>query len=116
MQPTEPATGFGYIEAGGALKVPGARQAVQRGARFVEKPSLEKAREFLQRGNYFWNGGMFVFRADRFLATLERAQPSLAAALPALAAGDRLASAESYRELPDTSIDYGVLEHADNVA
>src|SRR5262249_51311337 len=113
MQPTEPATGFGYIEGGPPL--PGAA-AARKVTRFVEKPDLEKAREFLACGNYFWNGGMFVFRADRFLATLERAQPALFAALPGLAAGERLAAAESYRELPDTSIDYGVLEKTDNVA
>jgi mannose-1-phosphate guanylyltransferase/mannose-6-phosphate isomerase len=120
MRPTEPATGFGYIEGGAPLHIAGpgggSRQTVLGVSRFVEKPNLETAREFVQRGNYFWNGGMFVFRADRFLATLERAQPALFAALPALAAGDRIACAESYRELPDTSIDYGVLEQADNVA
>src|SRR6185295_4617915 len=65
MQPTGPATGFGYIEGGAALA--GGAPGVLKVARFVEKPSLEKAREFLQHGNYFWNGGMFVFRADRFL-------------------------------------------------
>ena len=115
MRPTEPATGFGYIEAGAPLQ-PAVAGGVRKVARFVEKPDLDTAREFLRHGNYFWNGGMFVFRADSFMATLERSQPALAAALPALAAGDRLAAAESYRELPDTSIDYGVLEHADNVA
>ena len=116
MQPTEPATGFGYIEGGAPLQAGTDGHAVRKVARFVEKPDIGKAREFLQRGNYFWNGGMFVFRADSFLAILERVQPALAAALPALAAGDRLASAEAYRELPDTSIDYGILEKADNVA
>ncbi len=82
----------------------------------MEKPSIDKAREFLDRGNYYWNGGMFVFRADKFLASLERHQPGLFAALPQLAESDALAAAELYRELPEISIDYGVLEHADNVA
>jgi mannose-1-phosphate guanylyltransferase/mannose-6-phosphate isomerase len=121
MKPTEPATGFGYIEAGAQLFAPGpgggaVANAVRRVARFVEKPDADTAREFLRSGSYFWNGGMFVFRADRFLETLARCQPGLHAALPALAAGDRFASAELYRELPETSIDYGVLEHAENVA
>ncbi|MCC7487779.1 MAG: mannose-1-phosphate guanylyltransferase/mannose-6-phosphate isomerase [Burkholderiales bacterium] len=114
MRPTEPATGYGYIEAGDFL--PAAAPGVRRVARFVEKPDLETAKGFLARGNYFWNGGMFVFRADRFLATLERCQPALHAALPALAGGERFAPAKAYRDLPNTSIDYGVLEHADNVA
>ena len=117
MKPTEPATGFGYIEGGAPLPLPATEgKTVCQVARFVEKPSLEKAREFVARGNYFWNGGMFVFRADRFLETMGRFQPALSAALPALAEGDRFASADLYRELPEISIDYGVLEHADNVA
>ena len=122
LQPTEPATGFGYIEAGAPLRLNspaggnGESGTVRRVARFVEKSSLKKAREFLKRGNYYWNGGMFVFRADRLFATLERYQPALFAALLRLAESDRLASAELYRELPETSIDYGVVEHADNVA
>src|SRR5688500_4983887 len=116
MKPTEPATGFGYIEAGAPLQVAAAGRPVREVARFVEKPSLEKAREFLARGDYFWNGGMFVFCADRFLATVERCQPALIAALPALAQSDAPVTADLYRELPDTSIDYGVLEHAEKVA
>jgi mannose-1-phosphate guanylyltransferase/mannose-6-phosphate isomerase len=59
---------------------------------------------------------MFVFRADRFLASLERHQPALHAELPQLADSERLASADLYGRLPEISIDYGLLEHADNVA
>jgi len=122
MHPTEPVTGFGYIEAGEPLELPAvaasdnAGRAIRMVARFVEKPNLATAQGFLKQGGYYWNGGMFVFRADRFMAMLERYQPALFAALPGLAVSDRLASAELYRELPDVSIDYGVLEHADNVA
>src|SRR5690606_2035748 len=92
MQPTEPATGYGYIEAGAALSVPNAGKPVHRVARFVEKPSLQAAREFVAQGTYFWNGGMFVFRADRFVAALEKHQPALHAALAALAQCDAAAS------------------------
>lgn len=113
MQPTGPATGFGYIEAGETLPLD---PRVRKVARFVEKPRLEQAREFVASGNYYWNGGMFVFRAGVFLAALERHQPALFAALPGLAGSEPVASADLYRELPGISIDYGVLEHADNVA
>ena len=122
MQPTGPATGFGYIEAGEALKLhapggsPAAGQPVRRVARFVEKPSVEQAIELLKSGNYYWNGGMFVFRADRFIAMLERYQPALFAVLRGLAESAGIASSELYRELPGISIDHGVLEHADNIA
>ena len=122
MRPTEPATGFGYIHAGEPLELPGlapsdnAGRAIRKVARFVEKPNLSTAESFLKQGGYYWNGGMFVFRADRFMTMLERYQPALFAALPGLAESDRLADADLYRELPEISIDYGVLEHADNVA
>jgi mannose-1-phosphate guanylyltransferase/mannose-6-phosphate isomerase len=122
MRPTNPATGFGYIHAGEPLDLPGplasdsAGRAIRKVARFVEKPNLSTAESFLKQGGYYWNGGMFVFRADRFMAMLERHQPALFAALPGLAGSDRLADADLYRGLPDISIDYGVLERADNVA
>lgn len=117
MRPTEPATGFGYIEAGAPLDIAAASgSTVRQVARFVEKPTLERAREFVADGNYYWNGGMFVFCADRFLAALERHQPALHALMPQLAQSDRLASAELYSELPNTSIDYGLLEQAEKVA
>jgi mannose-1-phosphate guanylyltransferase/mannose-6-phosphate isomerase len=113
MQPTGPATGFGYIEAGAPLQSDSPARRVKR---FVEKPGLEQAREFLSRGNYYWNGGMFVFRAARFIALLERLQPALFAALPGLAESAGTAPADLYKGLPDISIDYGVLEQAEDVA
>lgn len=119
MQPTAPATEFGYIHAGEPLglraKLPGVA-AIRKVARFVEKPNRATAEGFLAQGGYYWNGGMFVFRADAFFALLERHQPALFAALPALAESNGVAPVELYRELPDTSIDYGLLERADNVA
>ncbi len=121
MQPTCAETGFGYIEAGAPLQLlspagGAAQHPVRRVERFVEKPSLEKALGYVESGNYYWNGGMFVFRAVCLFAMLERYQPALFAALPQLAASDQLASADLYRGLPEISMDYGVLEHADNVA
>ena len=113
MQPNGPATGFGYIEAGAALPFD---PRVHKVARFVEKPDVGRAKALLARGNHYWNGGMFVFRADRFLATLEHHQPGLFAALPGLAESDGIASIDLYRGLPEISIDYGVLEQAENVA
>lgn len=118
MQPTEPATGFGYIQSGEALVLAGAANAaVKRVSRFVEKPNLETAKSYLQQGGYYWNGGMFVFRADVFLKWVEALQPKIFAALPALLnGGSGIAPTEIYAQLPDLSIDYGILEHCDNVA
>jgi mannose-1-phosphate guanylyltransferase/mannose-6-phosphate isomerase len=115
LKPTSPATGFGYIEAGDTL-FPDGTASARKVVRFVEKPSLDKAREYLEHGHYYWNGGIFVFRAQRLFALIEREQPALHAALGKLAASAQRADRELYAALPDVSIDYGVLEHAAHTA
>ena len=79
VAPTYPATGFGYIERGAALNgdLPGSFQV----ASFREKPDLETAREYLQRGQFFWNCGIFVWRAARILEALREFEPQLHAGL-----------------------------------
>ena len=111
MRPTEPATGFGYIEAGPPLM-----DGVERVERFVEKPDRETAEGLLAAGGYYWNGGMFVFRADRFMELLAEHQPEVAAAASALAGAETPPHAEAYGAFPDLSIDYGLVERAGAVA
>ena len=115
MQPTEPATGYGYIKAGAPLGIPGAAEAC-RVERFVEKPDLRTAERFVSERGYYWNGGMFVFRGDIFLGLLAQHQPALHAAIERLAECERDAPAELYAALPEISIDYGILEKTDRVA
>jgi mannose-1-phosphate guanylyltransferase/mannose-6-phosphate isomerase len=119
MKPTEPATGYGYIQAGQALapNESGPIGQAQKAARFVEKPDLATAQGYLQQGDYFWNGGMFVFRADRFMELLKQHQPAVFEAATALAKnGAAVAPADAYGAMPDLSIDYGLLELTDKVA
>lgn len=117
MQPTEPATGYGYIQAGERLELPiPASHEVKQVARFVEKPDAKMAQAYLEQGGYYWNGGMFVFRADAFLSLLERCQPALSATLPLLAETPNLAPLDLYQRLPNVSIDYGLLEKSQRVA
>ncbi|WP_421621979.1 mannose-1-phosphate guanylyltransferase/mannose-6-phosphate isomerase [Alkalilimnicola ehrlichii] len=111
IRPTEPATGYGYIQAARPLM-----EGVEEVSRFVEKPDRATAERFLEEGGYYWNGGMFVFRADRFMDLLARHQPALAEAVTAMAAAGAPPTGEVYAELPNTSIDYGLVEHADRVA
>jgi mannose-1-phosphate guanylyltransferase / mannose-6-phosphate isomerase len=120
MKPASAETGFGYIEAGAPLNVgdaggKGAKSRPRKVTRFVEKPDLEAAIKFLKSGNYFWNGGMFVFRADSMFKLLERHQPALFNLIPQLAESAQV-TAEIYEKVPDISIDYGVLEKAENIA
>jgi mannose-1-phosphate guanylyltransferase len=110
IRPTRPETGYGYIEAGapddlGALRV----------RRFTEKPELDRARQFLDAGNYFWNSGMFLWRAETLANALREHLPKTATILEKIAAayGTRK-FAETFRKLypkcENISIDYAVLE------
>ena len=116
MQPTAPATGYGYIQAGDGVTRAG-EQGVRRVRRFVEKPDAAAAQAYLAAGDYYWNAGMFVFSAQTFGEALKEAQPAIHAAAEGLAAGAKpLAPLALYEPLPDLSIDYGLLELAHNVA
>src|SRR5688572_18301352 len=74
--PTRPETGYGYLKQGAA-----AGPGVYAVERFVEKPDLETAKNYLNRGGYYWNAGIFVFRADVMLDAVSRHLPDLASGL-----------------------------------
>ena len=115
IQPHAPETGYGYIEAQGSKVL-----------RFVEKPSLEKAQEYLAAGNFLWNSGMFCFKASTMLHAMEQYCPDILSASKACMAKSRLATGkafaeltldpESFAEIPDNSIDYSVMEPSTDVA
>jgi mannose-1-phosphate guanylyltransferase / mannose-6-phosphate isomerase len=127
--PTAPETGFGYIECGSPLA--GGAEGGPKGdafavSRFIEKPTLERAREYLSEGNYLWNSGMFCFKAGQILDELARHAPDVAKAAEACWAamrnqGDTETSmleipSAAFAEVPDISIDYAVMEKSPNVA
>ncbi len=104
-------TGYGYLELEPAE---GGSDRLRRVRRFVEKPTPEKAEEFVRSGNYLWNAGIFVFRGTTFLEIRERLQPELARGLEQIAAApERLG--ELYGRLPADSIDYAVMEKLDGI-
>ncbi len=119
IRPTAPETGFGYIELGDPVAASEARAA----RRFVEKPDAQHAAQYLESGNFVWNSGMFCFGARTILAALEAHAPDvLAGAREAWAAstpdagGDRVAiDAAAFARCRDVSIDYAVMEHANDV-
>jgi len=84
ISPTEPAIGFGYIQCGSPLKIEGAPEAMLV-ERFVEKPNLATAQEYLADGKHLWNGSMFFARADVLLAQIGESDPALLAGLEELA-------------------------------
>jgi len=119
VPPRYPETGYGYVELAAPLEnLPGASGVPVHQVRgFREKPDLEVAKGFVAAGNFMWNSGMFVWRCDAFNEALQRHEPrALSGAEAMLAAHDTPEREAAYREMPATSIDYAVLERAENVA
>lgn len=115
IQPHAPETGYGYIEADG-----------NKVLRFVEKPTLEKAQEYLESGRFLWNSGMFCFTAGVMLQQMELHCPKILSTTRACIENSRTAKGKGYTQLelepetfklvPDNSIDYAVMEKSEVVA
>ncbi|WP_437484672.1 mannose-1-phosphate guanylyltransferase [Sorangium sp. So ce1014] len=121
IRPTHPETGFGYIEAEEAAGAGSA--APRRVLRFVEKPSRERAAEFVASGRFLWNAGMFIFRAGDMRAAIRAHLPALAEGLDEIdraaalgAAAEAAAVLQVFPRLPAVSIDHGVMEHVAGLA
>lgn len=117
--PDRPETGYGYIQRGEVVAENDGFQAYKT-LRFVEKPDLKTAQSYLAKGDYLWNSGMFVWKIstiieafERYLPALSRAMENVAPALNTDAEAD--AVNQLYEELPDISIDYGILERSEHV-
>jgi mannose-1-phosphate guanylyltransferase len=110
IEPTFPATGFGYIHVGDPLVIAGAPHGRQVRS-FVEKPGETRARGFLETGEYHWNAGMFVARASVLLDLLADVHPKLAASLRDIAA-EPTRLAELWPGLTNVAIDHAVAEPA----
>lgn len=115
IKPTGPETGYGYIETTGNTVL-----------RFVEKPTLEKAQEYLASGRYLWNSGMFCFSAGAMLEQMKIYCSDILSATEKCVAQSRSVEGKSYFQLdldqesfscvPSNSIDYAVMEHSLEVA
>jgi mannose-1-phosphate guanylyltransferase/mannose-6-phosphate isomerase len=112
--PDQPLIGYGYIESGAAVE---AGFAVTR---FVEKPDLATAEQYLKAGNFYWNSGMFMFTAGAYLQALAAHQPDmLEACQQTLASATQdldfiRLDAAAFEQCPNISIDYAVMEHVAN--
>jgi mannose-1-phosphate guanylyltransferase/mannose-6-phosphate isomerase len=116
IQPDAPETGYGYIQVGALLDIPGNEGGAHQVARFVEKPDLVTAQNYLASGDYLWNGGIFVMRASTWLAKIAACRADIAAACRDAFAG-RLQDHDfcrpdkaAFAACPSDSIDYAVLE------
>ena len=120
VEPEHPDTGFGYIEAGERLDL-SAPVPVHRVKRFIEKPKRDVAEKMVAAGGHYWNAGMFVWRVSTVLEAYREHLPQTANAIDALveATGSPRYEAvlgEVWEETDRTTIDYGVIEKASNVA
>ena len=110
ITPTRAETGFGYVE----IASPPNEDGIAPVKRFVEKPDLATAVQYVASGTYLWNAGIFLISARRVMAELGAQLPATAAAVTQIAAGEVTAEAV-YPALRSISIDHAVMEHAANV-
>lgn len=115
IKPNRPETGYGYIQADGEKVVS-----------FVEKPSLEKAIEYIDSGRYLWNAGMFCFQAGVILQELRQYAPDMMDAIDRCIAVSPSVSipqgikvvldAGAFSQVPENSIDYAVMEKSERAS
>ena len=124
IAPTRPETGYGYIETSGE---PRAALEAEPVVSFQEKPSADRAKEFLMSGRFLWNSGMFFWRVDAVIDGLKQYLPEVGGQIDALRSAMRghthdlpegapAGTRDIFAAMPDISIDYGLMERAANVA
>jgi len=120
IEPSSPNTGYGYIRCGAIIDAQLGERAYAVN-RFFEKPSFERAQQYVASGEYLWNSGMFAWRVDAILKAIREYMPALADALDKIdptigTSKEQQTIAEVFEKLESVSIDFGVLEHAKNCA
>ncbi|GAB3731968.1 mannose-1-phosphate guanylyltransferase [Hymenobacter agri] len=118
IQPSRPDTGYGYIQYMDEQSLPGGQ--LHKVKTFTEKPNLEIAKMFVESGDFLWNSGLFVWRADVILHAFHQYLSDIAEVFDEGA--EQLGTpqeeafiGEAYSRCRNISIDYGVMEKADNV-
>lgn len=117
ISPNRPETGYGYINYGESIEDVN-NHSVKKVIKFVEKPKLKKAKEYLEDGHYLWNAGMFMFNAAFMINEFNKYYESytLLSSLPSIDDSsylDRLN--ETYKECEAISIDYAIMEKSPNI-
>jgi mannose-1-phosphate guanylyltransferase len=114
IQPSEPATGFGYIRIGDT-RFENPETLICHAVEFREKPALEQAQRYLEEGNYLWNSGMFIWRVDLVKQLMQQFLPDVASGLEVI--GRSLGTPNQaqvlrseYQRFPRISVDYGIME------
>ncbi len=121
LTPTRPETGYGYIERTDEVILTSGEDTAYRAARFIEKPNLERATAFVESGKFLWNAAMFVWQVKALKRELKRQQPAIHDGVWTIANAwesrdQERVTARIWSELPDITIDHGIMEHAERVA
>ena len=115
IRPNRPETGYGYIQIAEHV-----RDKYYRVKTFTEKPELELAKVFLESGEFYWNSGLFMWNVNSIISALKQALPELTNKLESKPEVYGTSEEQAFIDLifpacPNVSIDYGVMEKADNV-
>ena len=119
IKPSYPETGYGYINFKRGDSLPNIKN-VYEVLKFEEKPNIEKAKEYLASGQYLWNSGMFIWKASTILKCFKEFLPEIYSGLEVIATSigtndyEKVLK-EEFVKLPSESIDYGVMEKAENI-
>lgn len=117
LRPSSPHTGYGYIQLGHEVKdFPG----ICKVKSFTEKPNQEMAKVFVESGEFYWNSGMFLWRADSILHAFDKYAPEIAGIFDPgkdvySTPGESEFIKSVFSSAPSISIDYAIMEKADNV-
>lgn len=114
INPTRPETGYGYIQ------YLASKHPIKKVKTFTEKPALALAKKFVESGDFVWNSGIFIWGVKAIIAALEKHQPEIAEVFEEASARfytdqEKRAIKTAYAQSKNISIDYGVMEKADNV-
>ena len=119
INPTKPDTGLGYIQMDSQIEKSNGFKAFSV-KRFIEKPDLEKAQQYVASWEYLWNAGIFIWNAKYMLSLFEKDLPKTFGVLEKIGAAYGKASypkilIAEYKKADDTSIDYGIMEKNKNI-
>ena len=119
ITPSYAETGYGYIEKSEALN---AEKTIFKVAKFIEKPDKSKAEEFITQNNFYWNSGIFLFESKNYLQNLEKFEKNIfihsknAVDLAKQDLDFTRLDADEFAKCSNISIDYAVMEKAQNIA
>lgn len=118
IKPSRPETGYGYIQVG--VSPDKHKPALKKVKTFTEKPNLELAKVFVESGEFFWNSGIFIWSLKTISSAFEKHLPEVDSLFKDVAISfntpnERKLVEQAYSECRNVSIDYGVMEKADNV-